>query len=50
MIVVMRVAGRLWVPTMCSRDILLHVKGDHLDRVLSDQMALEMIRRGSLVW
>ncbi len=24
---VMRVAGRLWVPTMCSRDILLQAKG-----------------------
>jgi hypothetical protein len=46
---VMRVAGILWVPTMHSRDILLQAKGDHLDRVHSDQMVLEMIRRGRLV-
>jgi hypothetical protein len=46
---VMRVAGLLWVPTMHSRDILLQAKRDHLDRVHSDQMVLEMIRRGRLV-
>jgi hypothetical protein len=45
----MRVAGILLVPTMHSRDILLQAKGDHLDRVHSDQMVLEMIRRGRLV-
>ncbi len=33
-----------------KRDILLQAKGDHLDRVHSDQMVLEMIRRGRLVW
>ncbi len=42
----MRVAGILQVPTMHSRDILLQAKGDYLD---SDQMVLEMIRRGRLV-
>ncbi len=47
---VMRVAGILWVPTMRSRDILLQANGDHLDRVHSYQMVLEMIRRGRLVW
>ncbi len=31
MIVSQRVAGRLPVPPMRSRDILFHVKGDHLD-------------------
>ncbi len=46
----MRVAVILRVPTMHSRDILLQAKGDHLDRVRSDQMVLEMIRRGRLVW
>jgi hypothetical protein len=46
---VMRVAGILWVPTMPSRDILLQAKGDHLGRVHSDQMVLEMIRRGRQV-
>ncbi len=45
----MRVAGILRVPTIRSRDILLQAKGDHLDRVHSDQMVLEMIRRGRLV-
>jgi hypothetical protein len=34
------------VPTMCSRDILHQAKGDHLDRVHSDQMVLEMTCRG----
>jgi hypothetical protein len=34
------------VPTMRSRDILLQAKGDHLDRVHSDQMVPEMIRQG----
>ncbi len=28
---VTKVARRLWVPTMRSRDILLQAKGDHLD-------------------
>jgi hypothetical protein len=42
----MRVAGILRVPTMHSRDILFQAKGDHLDRVHSDQMVLEMIRLG----
>jgi hypothetical protein len=45
----MRVAGILRVTTMRSRDILLQAKGDHLDRVRSDQMVLEMIRQGRLV-
>jgi hypothetical protein len=31
---------------MYSRDILLQAKGDHLGRVHSDQMVLEMIRGG----
>jgi hypothetical protein len=44
---VMRVAWILWVPTMLSRDILLQVKVDHLGRVHSDQMVLEMIRQGA---
>jgi hypothetical protein len=43
---VMRVARSLQVPTRHSKDILLQVKGDHL---VSDQMVLEMIRRGRLV-
>ncbi len=43
----MRVAGILHVPTMHSRDILLQATGDLLDQVHSDQMVLEMIRRGS---
>jgi hypothetical protein len=30
-------------------NILVQAKGDHLDRVHSDQMVLEMIRRGRLV-
>ncbi len=46
---VKRVAGRLRVPTMHSRDILLQDKGDHLGQVHSDQMVLEMIRCGRLV-
>jgi predicted methyltransferase MtxX (methanogen marker protein 4) len=29
-------------------DVLLQTKGDHLDRVPSDQMVLEMIRQGRL--
>jgi hypothetical protein len=33
---------------MCSRDILLQAKGDHLGRVHSDQMVLEMIRKRRL--
>ncbi len=43
---VMRVAMILWVPTICSRDILLHAKGDHLGWINWDQMVLEMVRRG----
>ncbi len=46
---IMGVAGILWVPTMHSTDILLQAKGDHLDRVHSDQMVLRMTRRGRLV-
>jgi hypothetical protein len=46
---VMRVAGRLQVPTMHSGGILLQAKGDHLDRVHSDKMVLKKIRQGSLV-
>jgi hypothetical protein len=42
----MRVTGILQVATMHSRDILLQAKGDHLDRVHSDQMVLDMIRQG----
>jgi hypothetical protein len=34
---------------MHSRDILHKAKGGHLDQVHSDQMVLEMIRRGRLV-
>jgi hypothetical protein len=34
---------------MHSRDILCKAKGDHLDRVHSDQMVLEMIRQAMLV-
>jgi hypothetical protein len=34
---------------MCSKDILVQAKGDHLDRVHSDQMVLEMIRLRRLV-
>jgi hypothetical protein len=45
----MTVAWILEVPTMHSRGILLQAKGDHLDRVHSDQMVLEMIRQGRLV-
>jgi hypothetical protein len=41
----MRVVGILRVPTMCSKDILLQAKGDHLGQVHSDQIVLEMIRR-----
>ncbi len=46
----MRVAGILRVPTVRSRDIVLQAKGDHLGWVHSDQMVLEMIRQGRLVW
>jgi hypothetical protein len=46
---VMRVAGILRVPTMCSKDILLQAKGDHFGQVHSDQIVLEMIRLRSLV-
>ncbi len=46
---VTRVARRLQVPTMCSRDILLQANGYHLSRVQSDQMVLEMIRGVRLV-
>ncbi len=46
---VMSVAGILWVPTMPSREILLQAKGDHLGQVYSDQMVLQMKRRGRLV-
>ncbi len=42
----MRVAEILQVPTMHSRDILHQTKGDHLDRVHSDRMVLEMIWGG----
>ncbi len=35
--------------TMHSRDIKRKAKVDHLDQVHSDQMVLEMIRRGRLV-
>ncbi len=34
---------------MRSRDILRKAKGDHLDRVNSDQMVLEINRQGRLV-
>jgi hypothetical protein len=34
--------------TMCSRDILLQAKEDHLHQVHSDQMVLKMIRGGRL--
>jgi hypothetical protein len=47
---VTRVAGRLRVPTMRSRDILLQAKGDHLGQVHSGQMVLEMIRWRRLVY
>ncbi len=46
---VMRASGILQVLTMRSRDILQQAKGDHLDRVHSDQMVLEITRRGRLV-
>ncbi len=46
---VIKVDGILRVPTMCSKDILHQAKGDHLGRVHSDQMILEMIRQGRLV-
>jgi hypothetical protein len=36
-------------PTMPSGDILHQAKEDHLDQAHSDQMVLEMIRRGRLV-
>ncbi len=45
----MRIARILRVLTMHSRNILLQDKGNHLDRVHSDQMVLEMIRQGRLV-
>jgi hypothetical protein len=45
---VMRAAGILRVPTMHSGDILQQAKGDHLGRVHSDHMILEMIRQGRL--
>jgi hypothetical protein len=41
--------GLIKGPNMHSRDILRKAKGDHLDRVHSDQMVLKMIRRGRLV-
>jgi hypothetical protein len=47
---VTRVAGRFRVPTIRSKDILLQAKGDHLCRIHSDQMVLQMIRLGRLVW
>jgi hypothetical protein len=34
---------------MCSQNILHFAKGDHLDRVHSDQKDLKMIRQGKLV-
>jgi hypothetical protein len=40
----MRVARRLQVPTMHSKDILFQAERDNLDWVYSDQMVLEMIR------
>ncbi len=46
---VTKVAGKLQVPTMCSGDILLQARGDHLGQIHSDQMVIEMIRRGRLV-
>ncbi len=46
----MRAARILRVPTMHSRDILQQANEDHLDRVHSDKMVLEMIRRKRLVW
>jgi hypothetical protein len=46
----MRVAGILLVPTMLSNDILQQATGDHLDRAHEEQMVLEMIRWGRLVW
>jgi hypothetical protein len=44
---VMRVARILGVPTVRSS---FKPRGDHLGRVHSDQMVLEMIRRARLVW
>jgi hypothetical protein len=44
-----KVAGINWVSYYDSRDMLHKAKWDHLDRVHSDQMVLEMIRRGKLV-
>jgi hypothetical protein len=41
---VMRVAGILWFPTMCSRDILLQAQGYNLGQVRTDQMVLETIK------
>ncbi len=47
----MRAAGILWILTIRSRDILQQAKGDHLDRMHSDQKVLQVIiRRGRLVW
>ncbi len=46
---VTRAARILWVPTMRSRDILLHAKGDHLDQVHLDETVLEKIKLGRLV-
>ncbi len=43
---VMRVAGILQDRTMHSRVALWQAKEDYLDQVHSDQMVLEMIRRG----
>jgi hypothetical protein len=45
----MRVARISWGPTGHSRDILHKAKGDHIDRVHSDQKVLEMIRQGRLI-
>ncbi len=46
---VTRAARILLVPTLRSRDIQLQAQGDHLDRAHTDEMVLEMIRRGRLV-
>jgi hypothetical protein len=46
----MRVDGRLQVTNIRSRDTMLQAKGDQLERVHSDQMVLEMIRWGWLVF
>jgi hypothetical protein len=42
-------SGLIGDPTMHSRDVLRNAKGDHFDRVHSDQMVLKMIRWERLV-